>query len=223
MSKAKRHSDNKRQDPDFLDKNEPYKDQGKASLSLYIDIIEPLFTSKICPEKNGLKLSSPEAVGEVLFPDASKPTDERRLENITRGSQNARKPERNTSVDTRNREVSLPQNGLENGKDCNRGKSKLVKRYRKGATKLPTVGPTLKTAQKRVYRIRDKLGCFKMRSKSSQPDALINVNNPAISHKRHGRLSDAIEVGEKILRMHKRTLGKDHPDALTSMNNLTIS
>ena len=44
-----------------------------------------------------------------------------------------------------------------------------------------------------------------------------------LAFRENGRLQEAMELGEKVLKARQRTLGSEHPDTLYAMNNLAIS
>jgi hypothetical protein len=45
----------------------------------------------------------------------------------------------------------------------------------------------------------------------------MSMNNLAIRYNEAGRRTDALELSEKVLQLHKSKLGEDHPDTLESM------
>src|SRR5437667_9605881 len=47
--------------------------------------------------------------------------------------------------------------------------------------------------------------------------------NLGITYSSLGRLEEAKQLEEKVLEVHERTLGEDHPDTLESMYNLGIT
>jgi tetratricopeptide (TPR) repeat protein len=55
------------------------------------------------------------------------------------------------------------------------------------------------------------------------PDTLGTMNDLAATFYEQGRLSEAEELGLRVLEKRKRVLGEEHPDILTSMSGLAIT
>jgi len=63
---------------------------------------------------------------------------------------------------------------------------------------------------------RTSIGC-------EHPYTLTSMGNLATTYLRQGKLNEAAELQEKVLKARKTIPGEDHPDTLTSMDNLAVT